>query len=660
MRKESSISFAHCFRIVGLIALIVLLASSGSVAQNVAINENGDAPDSSAILDVSSSDQGLLIPRMTQTERNNIVNPAHSLLIYQIDNSAGFYYYDTNSTAWNSLVTSATVQDLNATLTAGNNANGDTIVNLGAMGIGTTSPNSALHISKSGTVVHTLESTSGDDAEILFKSSSNQWKLDYDANASALPNNSIGFQYNNGSYPFVINSSGKIGIAGVLNPQAGVHISNGNTIRLNDFLADGDTGIVMHNEVGDIVNVLLPYDSNQYFRGDGTFGPISSGATEISDADGDTRIMVEQTNDVDQISFFTHNKEFFRLDSGLMEPLNTGQSVFLGEGAGAADDHSTNQNVFIGYQAGRIASNGGENVSVGHNSLFSLTTGSFNTGVGAGSLFGASIATHNTALGYASLQNLTLGGNNTAVGSIAGNSLTLGDDNAFFGAFSGQKNTLGDYNTLVGYGALSNNQTGSNNVAIGYEAGKGSATHSNSGNVFIGYQAGFDEAGDDKLYIDNSSIPTPLIWGDFQNDLLQVNGTFSIFGTDTLVFPGVDGTFGQVLTTNGNGTLGWSDAGDDLGNHSLTQNLKINAFWISNDGDDEGISIDTVGQVGINNSSPTSALDVDGDVEIAASGAYYLGDPDTDGSWRIQQDGDDLSFERRELGSWVFKMKLNP
>ena len=37
---------------------------------------------------------------------------------------------------------------------------------------------------------------------------------------------------------------------------------------------------------------------------------------------------------------------------GQIEVFNTGKSVFLGEGAGNADDLSDNKNVFAGYQAG--------------------------------------------------------------------------------------------------------------------------------------------------------------------------------------------------------------------------------------------------------------------------------------------------------------------
>ena len=48
-------------------------------------------PDVSAKLDISSTSKGLLVPRMTATERGAIATPAKGLLIYQTDGEAGFY-----------------------------------------------------------------------------------------------------------------------------------------------------------------------------------------------------------------------------------------------------------------------------------------------------------------------------------------------------------------------------------------------------------------------------------------------------------------------------------------------------------------------------------------------------------------------------------------
>ena len=62
-------------------------------------------PDVSAQLDVSSSTKGLLMPRMTATQRSNISNPATGLLVFQTDGTPGFYYY--NGSSWTNLSNSS-------------------------------------------------------------------------------------------------------------------------------------------------------------------------------------------------------------------------------------------------------------------------------------------------------------------------------------------------------------------------------------------------------------------------------------------------------------------------------------------------------------------------------------------------------------------------
>ena len=65
-------------------------------AQGVKIGNGTNTADASAILDVESSNQGLLVPRMTQAERDLIPSPATGLLIFQTDGAPGFYYYSVN------------------------------------------------------------------------------------------------------------------------------------------------------------------------------------------------------------------------------------------------------------------------------------------------------------------------------------------------------------------------------------------------------------------------------------------------------------------------------------------------------------------------------------------------------------------------------------
>ena len=55
-------------------------------------------PDASSALDITSTTKGLLIPRMTETQRDAISSPATGLMIYQTDGTVGFYYY--NGSSW--------------------------------------------------------------------------------------------------------------------------------------------------------------------------------------------------------------------------------------------------------------------------------------------------------------------------------------------------------------------------------------------------------------------------------------------------------------------------------------------------------------------------------------------------------------------------------
>ncbi len=76
---------------ITILTAVALLVAFSLNAQ-VAINTDGGAPDGSAMLEIESTSGGILIPRMNQTQRDNISSPATGLLIWQTDNTPGFYY----------------------------------------------------------------------------------------------------------------------------------------------------------------------------------------------------------------------------------------------------------------------------------------------------------------------------------------------------------------------------------------------------------------------------------------------------------------------------------------------------------------------------------------------------------------------------------------
>jgi hypothetical protein len=81
-----------------LFIILFVLITTNIFSQGVAINNDGSNPNPSAILDIKSTDKGVLVPRMTQSQKNAITSPATGLLIYQSDGASGFYYYD--GSAW--------------------------------------------------------------------------------------------------------------------------------------------------------------------------------------------------------------------------------------------------------------------------------------------------------------------------------------------------------------------------------------------------------------------------------------------------------------------------------------------------------------------------------------------------------------------------------
>lgn len=60
----------------------VIFFSLSALSQGIAINENGNNADPSAILDLESTSKGFLLPRMSETQRNGILSPAAGLTIF--------------------------------------------------------------------------------------------------------------------------------------------------------------------------------------------------------------------------------------------------------------------------------------------------------------------------------------------------------------------------------------------------------------------------------------------------------------------------------------------------------------------------------------------------------------------------------------------------
>ncbi len=212
----------------------------------------------------------------------------------------------------------------------------------------------------------------------------------------------------------------------------------------------------------------------------------------------------------DQVKISIHNEDIYVFDSARIDAAQIEGNLIIGKDAGVsnlATDTTGNYNIFLGYQSGYHNSTGYSNTFVGSNAGAHQYTGSLNTFLG-----------RNAGAGHMDSLNSTSSGN-TLIGAFAGGTIFQGNDN-----------------TAVGANALGLNILG-------------------AGNVAIGHSAGFQETGSNKLYIENSQSVSPLIYGEFDNDILRINGELQI-GT-AFRFPISDGTANQILQTDGSGQLFW-------------------------------------------------------------------------------------------------------
>ena len=67
------------------LSIIFLFFGYGLLFSQVAFNNNGASADNSAMLDVQSGNSGILLPRMTEVQRNAISTPAEGLMVYCLD-----------------------------------------------------------------------------------------------------------------------------------------------------------------------------------------------------------------------------------------------------------------------------------------------------------------------------------------------------------------------------------------------------------------------------------------------------------------------------------------------------------------------------------------------------------------------------------------------
>jgi hypothetical protein len=204
-------------------------------------------------------------------------------------------------------------------------------------------------------------------------------------------------------------------------------------------------------------------------------------------------------------------------------PGGSGHSnVAIGHLAGTAISGSQGYNVIVGPWAGSAVTAGGYNTFLGGYAGYKITTGTYNVAVGMNALYSAASSSAS---------------NNIGIGYYTGGATLAGNDNIMIGVNAGYQMGTGAANVLIGTNAAYAAISKAGNTMIGSGVGKNCTT---SGNVFLGYQAGFNETTNDQtLYIANSNTATPLIYGRFDTAIVQINGALQMAGNITPTVSGI-------------------------------------------------------------------------------------------------------------------------
>ncbi len=244
-----------------LFAGIIILFSQVKTIAQVAINDDGSAPNSNAILDIdiSSNNKGILIPRLTSTERTGMTLAASDEGLTVYDETLHRYYY-WNGTDWtemtvqganwsidgNSGIDATTnflgTTDANDLVFKTNNTEVARITSGGKIGINTTSPDVYLHIYGDDATTTTDDATYASGTGLLVLGNLSERNLVLDQNEILARNNgaasSLYLQNRGGDIrihydrpvtthddgtQFIFTDDGKLGI-GFLSPEEKVHI----------------------------------------------------------------------------------------------------------------------------------------------------------------------------------------------------------------------------------------------------------------------------------------------------------------------------------------------------------------------------------------------------------------------------------------------------
>jgi hypothetical protein len=455
-------TIAFC-ALIGAFSLFFIVGSKAQVGIGTT------TPNASSMLDVNSTTKGMLLPSMTKVQRNAITSPATGLIIFQIDDTAGFYYNAGTPAAksWK-LIGNNTGQWVN---------NGASIYyNGGNVGIGNNNPQAKLHVGGDALIngLTVGKSTSPNSENTAFGDHALYFN-------DAAGNTAVGY------YTLYAHEEGNYNTA--IGDRAMRYDTAGSYNTASGFQS-------LYNNLSGISNTAMGYRSlyTNSNGGENVACGVSAMHSNTTGSDNSAygyRAMYSNQTGYSNVAVGVRALFSNTLRGNLVA---IGDSALFNNGINACLSYHAKNNVAVGSKALYSNTNGYNNVGCGFQTLYSNTGGYENSAFGCLALSSNTNGYSNAAFGYLALSSNHLGYDNTAIGQSTLLASINTSNNTAVGSAALMENTTGEKNTAVGKSALKDNISGSLNTSIGYTA---LYNHKqNDGNTAIGgYAMYYDTSG---------------------------------------------------------------------------------------------------------------------------------------------------------------------
>jgi hypothetical protein len=263
------------FSLFCLSILFTLYVSDAFGQTGVSINTTGTAPNANAMLDVSSTTKGALLPRMTSGERIALVPTGVSgMTVFDITTQT-YWYWNGITNVWKE-IPNTTGNSLDAAYDAGGVGLGRTItadagnvVVQGAgsltvaanIGIGTTAPSEKLELEFSGRGGILLDGDNTQDAFIQFENGGSSNYIYADQS----DNNNLKLEAGTGKNVNILTDGANERMV----------VQSDGRVRVNN-LADVNGAVVTSNPAGVLGKTPLTGNATDVLLGTGVFGPASA------------------------------------------------------------------------------------------------------------------------------------------------------------------------------------------------------------------------------------------------------------------------------------------------------------------------------------------------------------------------------------------------